>query len=168
MRIHARKVTDDARGMKTGELWVECYLPFDPVSFASFRKLVEEVGSTVAAIEADPKLAELAIAPIDSHLEAMLQADVELLAERFLVESRKIDVMHDERARPTCRIVQSFVNTPEIGSPLYFPGAWVAKLRVDANSKEWDAVEKRVLDAVSFAAWVLKIRVAVRPLPAAA
>lgn len=161
MRVVIRKRgKPDARGMETGEIWVEAYLPFDPAAFARFEALVAAKSGNIAdAVEEDLALADLALTPIDSHKEAMLQYDVTLLAERFLIESRKIDVMHDEKARATVFLAQSFVNTPEIASPAFFPGAWVTKLVIQAGSDEWDKVEKRALDAVSFSAFVTKIEI---------
>lgn len=164
-RIIKRTVKRDPRGMETGEVWVECYLPFSPEALLAFDQLVAaHAGDADAAIEADPELAELALAPIDSYMEAMLAHDVVTLAERFLVESRKIDVMHDQRERASVRIVQSFVNDEQIASPLYFPGAWVAKLVVDPGSLEWSMIEDRIIDAVSFSAWVTLIRIRVADL----
>lgn len=147
--------------MTEGLVWVEAYLPFDPESFAAFAAKARELGSAVAAATADPALAAKALDPIDAHGEAMLLEDLALLAHTFLVESRKIDVMHDEAARSSVRVVESFVNTPEVASPNYYPGAWVVVLKIDPGSPEWAEVEKGAIDAVSFQAFVKKVPVTI-------
>lgn len=142
--------------MQQGLVWVEAYLPFDPPAFAAFQALVMVHGSAAAAALADPALADRALTPIDSHGEAMLQEDVLLLAERFLHQSLQMDLQHDFIARDDVRAVQSFVNTPEIGSPHFWPGAWVVVLRVEPDSAAWALVESGAVSAVSFAGNVSK------------
>ncbi len=158
--VRVRKST--GRGMQEGLLYVEAYLPLDTQAFAEFSHLVAKVGAEQAAAD-NPELAKKALTPIDSHGEAMLQEDLIQLAHAFLVESRKMDVQHDEDARDALDIVQSFVNTEEIASPHYWPGAWVVVVRVKKGTPEWDAVESGELDAVSFAARVHKIAVTAAP-----
>lgn len=164
--IRTRKA--EGRGMVRGLVYVEAYLPFDPAAFARFQAKAAELGGWDVAAGADPDLARLALDPIDAHGEAMLAQDLEALAHGFMAHSRRIDVGHDETPRSTVRIVQSFLNTAEIGSPNYFPGAWVVVLEVDPGSPEWTALENGTLNAVSFQAIVRKIPVTVRSSEAAA
>ena len=158
----AVRVRKGGRGMSEGLVWVECYLPFDPEAFHEFTAKCAELGGAVLAEAAHPELARKALTPIDTQGEAMLADDLLQLAHGFMVQSRKIDVMHDEDTRPTVQIVQSFVNTPEINSPNFWPGAWVAVLKVDEGSEEWDAIESGELNAVSFQALVGKMPITAR------
>lgn len=150
----------NGRELERGLVWVEAYLPFDPHAFGEFSRKCVELGSAVAVAAAEPELARKALTPIDAHGEAMLAADVELLAHRYLTLSRKMDVQHDETARKSVRIVESFVNGPEVESPHFYPGAWVVVFQVDPGSPEWEAVQKGELNAVSFQAVVIKQPVA--------
>ena len=144
------------RKLEDGLIWVEVYLPFDPVAFSEFQRLAVKLGSGRKAAESDPHLAERALTPIDSHGEAMLSEDVRKLAHRFLVKSRKHDVMHDERPRDGITLVESFLNGPEVDSPNFWPGAWVVVMRVAKGSEAWARIESGELDAVSFQAYVKK------------
>ena len=148
--------------MEQGLVWVEVYLPFDPVSFADFQAAVKEYGSAVEAEKALPDLARKALTPIDTHGEAMLAADLEQLAHAFLVRSRKHDVEHDEAVVGSVHTVESFLNGPEVASPHFWPGAWVVVLKVDRDSEEWRRIESGELDAVSFQAFVSKQPIIVR------
>lgn len=164
-RVVARKAPDE-RQLAEGLIWVEAYLPFDVAAFAAFEALARKKGKGGApdydaAAAADPELAKKALEPIDSHGEAMLQEDVIALAHAFLVQSRKMDVAHDQAARPTLELVESFVNGPEIASPHFAPGAWVVVFKVAAGSAEWEAVQKGELNAVSFQAVVSKVPITV-------
>lgn len=150
----------EGRGMAEGLVWVEAYLPLDVDAFHRFSGLVAKHGSAEAAALADPALAELALTPIDTHGEAMLPEDLMQLAHAFVADSRKIDVMHDQQAREGVAVVQSFVNTPEVGSPNFWPGAWVTVLKIDQESEVWQRVESGELDAVSFMALVTKLPIA--------
>lgn len=156
-------------GMTEGRIWVEAYLPFDAGAFADFTRKAMALGGTSEAYRAvqvsDPELAAKALTPIDAHGEIMLAEDLEALADAFLVESRKTDVMHDEQDRPGVHVVGSFVNTPEIASPLYWPGAWVVVLKVDPGTPEFLAIKAGTLNAVSFQAVVNKVPVIVTPAP---
>lgn len=171
--IHAGRVvkaeTVTRAGMTEGRVWVEAYLPFDPEAFAAFTRKALELGGDEAAYQAaataDPELARKALTPIDSHGEAMLAEDLAELADRFLVESRKVDVMHDEQARAGVAVVGSFVNGPEIASPAFWPGAWVVVLKVEPWTPEFQAIQKGELNAVSFQAVVHKVPIVVAPLP---
>lgn len=145
------------RGMQRGLIWVEVYLPFDAAAFAAFTALVLQLGSAVAAAAHDPDLAKRALTPIDAHGEAMLAEDVEALAHGYLADSRAMDVMHDQSARSSLTVVESFVNGPEVASPHFWPGAWVIVMRVDPGSPEWDAIDAGKLGAVSFQAKVVKV-----------
>ncbi len=161
------------RGLDRGLIYLEAYLPFDPVAFAELEGLALELaakaGATApdwtAAAAASPDLARRALDPIDAHGEAMLPQDLEQLAHGFLTDSRRVDVQHDQISRDTARVVQSFLNTPEIGSPHFFPGAWVVVVELDPGSPEWSAVEAGTINAVSFQAVVRKIPVVVRRPP---
>lgn len=154
-------------GMEAGRIWVEAYLPFDVDAFADFTRKALELGGGAAgygkAAAADPELARKALEPIDAHGEAMLPADLEQLADAFLVESRKIDVMHDEQARAGLHVVGSFLNTSEIASPHFAEGAWVVVLKVEPWTPEFQAVKAGTLNAVSFQAIVKKIPIIVTP-----
>lgn len=166
--VKAETVTRD--GMEQGRVWVEAYLPFDPGAFAAFTRKALELGGGAegyrAAMAAAPELARKALEPIDSHGEAMLAEDLEALADAFLVESRKVDVQHDEQARAGVSVVGSFLNGPEVGSPNFYPGAWVVVLKVEPWTPEFKAIKAGTLNAVSFQAVVHKIPIVVAPLPA--
>ncbi len=166
--VLARKVTN-ARGMVEGRVWVEAYLPFNPEAFAAFAAKAAELGTGAAgwkaAAVADPELATKALTPIDAHGEAMLADDLEALADGFLVESRKIDAYHDQQVRPGVQVVGSFLNTAEVASPKFWPGAWVVVLRIAPDAPEFLAVEKGELNAVSFQAMVRKFPIAPRISP---
>lgn len=165
--VLARKV--EHRGMVEGRVWVEAYLPFDPDAFAEFAAKAAELGTGAAgwqaAAKAFPDLAAKAMTPIDSHGEAMLAADLQALADGFLVESRKVDAYHDNQARAGVDVVGSFINGPEIESPKFWPGAWVVVLRLAPDSPEFQAVEKGELGAVSFQAMVRKFPIVPRVAP---
>lgn len=154
-----------ARDMDAGLVWVEAYLPFDVQAFADFSELVAKSGSAVAAQKIDPELCKRALDPLDAHGEAMLPEDLQQLAHSFLIESRKMDVGHDQRARSTVHLVESFLNTAEIASPKFWPGAWVAVFKVDPGSAEWAKIERGELNAVSFQADVFKIPVTIAERP---
>lgn len=154
-RVRTR-VRKGPRGMQEGLIYIEAYLPFDPAAFQQFVQKWTELGSAEAVTAAHPELARKALEPIDSQGEAMGQDDVLDLAHRFLVQSRKMDVMHDEIDRESVQLVQSFVNTIEIASPNFWPGAWVAVIKVDPGTVEFERVESGELDGVSFQAWVTK------------
>lgn len=163
-RIQPRARVRKGRGMAEGLIYVEAYLPFDGEAFVEFSDLVKKHGGDVAAAsKASPELAKKALTPVDAHGEAMMAADVMALAHRFILQSRKMDVQHDEVARDTAHVVQSFVNTDEIASPHFWPGAWVVAIKLDPNSDEFRDVEEGKLDAVSFQALVAKIPVFVSP-----
>lgn len=155
----ARVRRADARALTRGLVWVEAYLPLDPAAFAAFEVLRASLGSAVAAAASDPELARRALTPIDSHGEAMLAADVEKLAHRFVLQSRKMDLQHSEEASPALAVVESFVNGPEVASPHFWPGAWVVVFEVAPGSPEWKGIESGALNAVSFQADVRKIAV---------
>lgn len=157
-----KATTIERDGLERGRIWVEAYLPFDAAAFAEFTRLAVQLGAGGpanyrAAAASDPALARRALDPIDSHGEAMLPADLEALADRFIRESRKIDVQHDESARQGVHLVGSFVNGPEIASPHYFPGAWVTVLDVEPWTPEFQAIKAGTLNAVSFQAYVRKV-----------
>lgn len=166
--VMARKVTN-GRGMVEGRVWVEAYLPFNPEAFAAFAAKAAELGTGLAgwkaAAAADPELATKALTPIDAHGEAMLAGDLEALADGFLVESRKMDAYHDQRVRPGVDLVGSFLNTPEVASPKFWPGAWVVIFRVAPDAPEFAAVEKGELNAVSFQAMVRKFPIVPKVSP---
>ena len=148
------------RGMTAGLIYVEAYLPLDLEAFAEFSALVaKHDGDAGKAAEADPALASKALEPLDSQGEAMLPTDLMQLAHGFISDSRKVDVMHDQNARDGAEVVQTFVNTPEIASPNFYPGAWVVVIKLEPGSEEWAKVEAGELDAVSFQALVAKIPV---------
>lgn len=162
-----RQRVQKGRGMEQGLVYVEAYLPFDAEAFAGFVELVgKQDGKTQAervskAALADPDLCAKALDPVDTHGEAMLQDDVVALAHRFVTQSSKMDVMHDRVARGSVAVVETFVNTPEIASPHFWPGAWVVVLKVDPGTPEWDDLEAGKLDAVSFQGVVTKVPVTV-------
>lgn len=149
--------------MERGRVWVEAYLPFDPEAYRAFARLAATLGPGVdgyrLAAEQDPDLASRALTPIDSHGEAMLAEDLEQLADAFMLQSRRIDVQHDNETRKTAHVVGSFVNTPEIGSPNFWPGAWVVVLAIDPGSPEFEQIKAGQLNAVSFQAIVTAIGV---------
>lgn len=154
------RVRRTERTLTEGLLYVEAYLPFDPVAWAEFEALrmsPAAKGSAKKAAELNPQLAEKALTPIDTHGEAMLQPDVCRLARNFIVQKCGVDVMHDEQDRASLAVVESFVNTPEIASPNFWPGAWVVVIKVSPGTPEWDAVEGGTLDAVSFQGLVNKV-----------
>lgn len=157
--VRVRKA--EGRGLEQGLVWVEVYLPFDLQAFAAFSQVVKaNGGDVVKAATADPEIASKALTPIDAHGEAMIPADLQKLAHGFLVESRQIDVLHDTTVRKSVAVVESFLNTPEIGSPQFYPGAWVVCLRLEPDSAEWKAVDSGALDAVSFQTDVFKTMIA--------
>lgn len=150
--------------LSEGLVWVEVYLPFDVEAWSGFQALVTKHGGDLVKAEAaDPVLASKALTPIDAHGEAMTADDLQQLAHGFLVSSRKIDVMHDQAARASVQVVESFRNTEEIASPNFYPGAWVLCLKVAPGSDEWKALEGGTLDAVSFETTVVKVPRAARP-----
>lgn len=162
------RVRKAAGELVEGVVWVEVYLPFDAAAFQAFSALMATKGSAVEAAKADPALASKALEPIDAHGEAMLPSDLEALAFGFLTSSRKIDVMHDQNARASVAVVQSFVNTPEIASPNFYPGAWVVALKMAPGSPEFEAAVAGGIDAVSFQTTVVKRPVAAQPAGVAA
>jgi hypothetical protein len=159
------RVRKASRDMERGLVWVEAYLPFDVAAFSDFTALIKQHGTAQAAAKADPELARKALEPLDSQGEAMLADDLEKLAHCFVVESRKMDVQHDQRARGTVQLVESFLNGPEVASPNFWPGAWVTVFEVQRGSAEWTAIEKGDLNAVSFQADVFKFPVIVTESP---
>lgn len=163
------RVVKTARGLEEGLVWVEAYLPFDVEAFAAYSALVvKHGGDAVAAAAADPALADRALTPIDSQGEAMLPADLRQLAHGFVVASRKMDADHAQDAagefvlRPELQVVESFLNGPEVASPLYAPGAWVVVFKVEKGSDLWARIDAGDLNAVSFATNVRKARVVAR------
>lgn len=166
-----RKGTDGGV-LKEGLIYAEVYLPFDPKAFSDFWTQVEALmtANTVLTqrdayrqvIAAQPDLARLALDPIDSQGEVMLQDDLIKMAEDFLVHSRKLDAFHDKQPREGLKVVQSFVNTPEIASPNFFPGCWVLVVKIQPGTPEWLMVDSGVLEAVSFETLVNKTLVTVR------
>ena len=138
------------RSMTQGLIWVEVYLPFDAEAFAQFSALEAQLGSAELAAATAPDLAARALTPIDSQGEAMFAEDIVRMAHRYLVMYRQIDQRHDLNDVQTVRVVESFVNGPEVQSPLYWPGAWVVVLQVDPGSAEWTAIEDGTYNAVSF------------------
>lgn len=160
-RVIARKAPG-ARELAEGLVWVEAYLPFDPQALADFEALARKTPKPDGkpdyrkAANTNPELAKKALDPIDSHGEAMLQEDLVQLAHGFLAESRKMDIQHDGKARGTVQLAETFVNTPEIASPNFAPGAWVVVFKVAAGSAEWADIEAGNLNAVSFQAVVTK------------
>jgi len=144
------RVRKSERSMSEGLIWVEVYLPFDPEAFAKFSALEAKLGSAELAAATAPDLADRALTPIDSHGEAMLGEDVARMARRYLADYRKVDQRHDLQPVTTVRVVESFVNGPEVASPNYWPGAWVVVLQVDPGSAEWAAIEDGTYNAVSF------------------
>lgn len=167
-----KAVTSGRPGMEEGRIWVEAYLPFDPAAFQAFTRKALELGGGAAGYRAaalvDPELARRALEPIDAHGEAMLPADLEALADRFLVQSRRVDVQHDEVARAGVHVVGSFVNGPEIASPNFWPGAWIVVLKVESWTPEFQAIKAGTLNAVSFQAYVRKVPIVVTPQPPSA
>lgn len=157
--LRIARVRKASRALALGLVWVEAYLPLDVEAFGAFNDLIRTAGSAAAAAQQDPDLARRALTPVDTHGEAMLQEDVQALAHRFLTDSRKMDVQHDESARSSLRVVESFVNGPEVASPNFWPGAWVVVFSVAPGSQEWADIEAGRLNAVSFAGSVIKIKV---------
>ena len=163
------------RDMSRGLLYVEAYLPADLEALAQFEALAATAhkGDYVKAAKAAPELAAKALTPIDSHGEGMLQDDVIALAHLVIKRGGKMDVMHSELTAtkptpsPNLSLVQSFVNTPEIGSPNYWPGAWVCVVEVKRDTPEWADVVSGKLNAVSFMAVVTKVPVALQLQPPA-
>lgn len=165
-RVRAR-VVKSSRGLTEGLVWVEAYLPLDVPSFAAFSRLVQEQGGVEKAVAADRVLAEKALRGIDAHGEAMLPEDLQQLAHGFLAHSRQMDADHAGGVgayvvRPELQLVESFLNGPEVASPLYAPGAWVAVFRVEKGSDLWARIDSGELDAVSFATAVTKEPVVAR------
>lgn len=161
-RAHCR--VRKGRGLTEGIVYVEAYLPFDPEAFADFQVLLaKHAGDLHAATAADPALVSKALEPVDLHGEAMLQGDVIDLAHRFLLQSRKMDVQHDNITRDSLQVVETFVNTPEIESPHWYPGAWVVAFKVAEGSPEWAMIDDGTLDAVSFEALVARLPVTITP-----
>jgi len=166
--IRKAATSGKVRTLTEGLVWFEVYLPFSPEKFAALQALAQlhtvegQALNFAAAKLADPELYRLAAEPLDSHGEVMLAADLQQLAHVFLIESRKIDVMHDEVDRATVALVESFLNVEEVASPHYFPGAWVVVLRVAAGSEEWRKIEAGELNAVSFGATVTKIPIVIK------
>lgn len=156
-RVVTRQVRKRA-GMREGLVWIEAYLPLDVAAYAEFMDLTmsAHAGDPVAAAAASPDLASKALTPVDAHGEAMLPEQVVKLAHEHVLRGARIDLMHDEVARDDVRLVESFVNGPEVASPNFWPGAWVVVLKVDPASPVFAAVDAGVLDAVSFQAWVIK------------
>ena len=156
------RVRKSGRGMTEGLIWVECYLPFDATAFNEFVQKWMKLGSAEAVKKSDPDLADRALTPIDTQGEAMLPDHLLELAHSFLSDCRKMDVMHDDRARDSVQVVQSFVNTAEVASPNFWPGAWVCVLKADPNSDEFARIASGELDPVSFQGMVTKIPITAR------
>lgn len=146
-------------GMQEGLIWAEVFLPFDPVAFATFEALALQAGSYAAAGALNPELATKALAPIDAHGEAMPADDLLVFAHGWLDGPRKMDVLHDEVVSKAIMVVESFVNTPEIASPHFYPGAWVLCLQLAPGSPEWAGVDSGALDSLSFQTTVTKRRI---------
>lgn len=162
IRIETRGRVRVAKSGPEGLVMAEVYLPFDAVSFGEFQELVIANGGDYdAAAAAAPELAHKAMMPIDSHGEAMLAPDIKAMAFEF-VERRAVDVQHDNEARPTVKVVQSFINDDLVASPHYWPGAWVLGVKVDTSSDEWAKIERGEIGAFSFQARVSKARVMVK------
>lgn len=163
--VRAARVRKSAEKLNEGLVWAEVYLPFDAEAFSAFVALAQKSpgadwpAKVAAAAAADPVLASKALDPIDAHGEAMLPEDLQGFAHSFLDESRQIDVMHSFERVGTVKVAQSFVNTPEIGSSKFYPGAWVLALQVAPGSEVWKAVDEGKLDALSFATTVRKVRI---------
>lgn len=168
-RVVSGRVVKSARGLNEGLVWVEAYLPLDVAAFAEFSALVvKHGGDAKAAAAANPVLAKKALDPVDAHGEAMLPQDLQALAHGFLAASRKMDADHQVDAhgafivRNELTLVESFLNGPEVASPMYAPGAWVTVFRVAKGSDLWTRIESGDLNAVSFATDVVKEPVVAR------
>lgn len=161
----AKVVKGSDRGMKEGLIYVEAYVPLDVVAFAEFsHRVAAHKGDVAAATAENPELATKALVGVDSHGEAMLPEEVQALAHAFIGQSRKCDVQHDRVARSSLAVVETFVNTPEIASPNFLPGAWVTVLKVAPGTPEWTDVENGTLDAVSFQGMVIKTPITAAPV----
>lgn len=147
------------RTMTRGLVWVEVYRPMDMAAWKDFSALCKAAGGIKAAAAQDPGLAERALTPIDWYGTGMLPQDLESFAHAYLVLSRQVDVQHDQRPIDEARIVQSFLNTDEIGSPHYWPGAWVVVIEVDPASAVWKAIESGKINAVSIMAFCTVVSV---------
>jgi hypothetical protein len=141
------------RLMTRGLIWVEVYRPMDMQAWKDFSAAVKAAGGIEAAAAKDPGLAERALTPIDWYGTGMLPGDLESFAHAYLVLSRQVDVQHDQRPTDSARIVQSFLNTDEIASPNYWPGAWVVVIEVDPGSALWSDIEAGKINAVSIMAF---------------
>lgn len=141
------------RTLTRGLVWVEVYRPMDMAAWKDFSALVKSAGSIEAAAVQDPALAERALTPVDWYGTGMLPHDLEAFAHAYLVLSRQVDVQHDQRPIDSARIVQSFLNTAEIASANYWPGAWVVVIEVDPASDAWKAIESGKINAVSIMAF---------------
>jgi hypothetical protein len=141
------------RTLSRGLIWVEVYRPCPSAAWKEFSALCKTAGGIVPAAAQDPALAERALTPIDWYGTGMLPADLESFAHAYLVLSRQVDVQHDQNPINDARIVQSFLNTAEIASPHYWPGAWVVVIEVDPGSAVWTAIEAGKINAVSIMAF---------------
>lgn len=147
------------RELTRGLVWVEVYRPFDLQAWQEWSKLVLAAGSHAAAAELDPALASRALGPVDMHKTGMLAPDLERFAREYLVRSRRTDRQHDTVPREDVRVVESFINGPEVASPNFWPGAWVAVLEIDKDSKIWRDVESGVLNGVSIMAFAAIVEI---------
>lgn len=156
----AAKAVDELRGL----VWFEVYLPIDLEALAEFSALEAEKGSARLAAEADPELAARALTPIDTQGEAMRAEDLQTLAHRWLTVSRQIDADHDKAPRYSIRVVESWINGPEVASPKFWPGAWIVVFQFDRTSEEWTRFLAGELQAVSFMAHTSRTLVTFRPV----
>jgi hypothetical protein len=85
---------------------------------------------------------------LDLHGAAMLPEDVELFAHRWLAFSRSIDINHDGIGR-NIQVVESFMNTPEVGAAAWPVNAHAARLDVAGDKEAYDGLRTGALNSVS-------------------
>ena len=85
---------------------------------------------------------------LDLHGCAMLPQDVEKFAHRWLAFSRSIDINHDGIGR-NVHVVESFMNTPDIGAAAWPINAHAARLDVAGDKEAFDGLKSGKLNSVS-------------------
>jgi len=93
---------------------------------------------------------------MDSHGEAMLAEDIELMAHAFIGKSdgvkKTIDVQHDNEVI-SAYPVESFIARK--GDPDYSEGAWVLSVKIE-DQEIWESVKSGELNGFSVEALVIK------------
>lgn len=100
---------------------------------------------------------------LDLHGSAMLPADVETFAHRWLAFSRSVDIEHDGIGRPV-HVVESFFNSKDVASPAWPVDAHAVRMDLSQSPEAMDGFRTGRLNCVSLDAFTFNVK---RKLPAA-